>query len=222
MDTTRHDMGSWPADALAHPDSSTRLRAALAAGTRPDPALVTALVHRCRTEPDFFVRDMLTWALTRHPAAATVPLLLTELRSTHSQARSQALHTLSKIGDHGVWPAIRAAVHDPDDEAARSAWRAAVVLVPPGEESGLARELVRELGRGGHDTQRSLSRALVALGDAVAPAVEEATASSDPRVRAHAVATEALRRDPDSGFALAEATRVVLTGAAPTVPDEPC
>src|SRR5699024_7504352 len=181
-----------PADALAHPDSSTRLRAALAAGTRPDPALVTALVHRCRTEPDFFVRDMLTWALTRHPAALTVPLLLTELRSTFGQARSQALHTLSKIGDQGVWPAIRAAVHDPDAEAARSAWRAAGVLVPRVAESGSARGRVRELGRGGHDTRRSLSRALVALGDAVAPAVEAATASSAPRVRAHAVATEAL------------------------------
>lgn len=82
---------------------SVRLRAALAAGTTPDPRFVDKLVERCAIEPEFLVRDMLTWALTRHPVFMTLPGLLREVRSERAQARSQALHTLSKIGDRQAW-----------------------------------------------------------------------------------------------------------------------
>ncbi|MEU3519574.1 HEAT repeat domain-containing protein [Streptomyces sp. NPDC006654] len=203
--------------ALEDSRSSVRLQAALAAGSAPDPCFVRTLVERCAIESDFFVRDMLTWALTRHPVSLTLPELLREVRSERAQARSQALHTLSKIGDRQVWPAITPALlADPDDEVARSAWRAAVVLVPEGEEPGLATVLATQLGRGGQETQLSLSQALVALGGVIAPALRDATASSDPRVRAHALATRRLLRDPDTGFeaAIEEAKRIVaLTGA---------
>ncbi|KUJ69528.1 hypothetical protein ACZ90_11230 [Streptomyces albus subsp. albus] len=192
--------------------SSVRLRAALAVGTTPDPRFVDKLVERCAIEPEFFVRDMLTWALTRHPVSVTLPELLREVRSERAQARSQALHTLSKIGDRQAWPAItRTLLSDADDEVARSAWRAAVVLVPEGEESALATALATQLGRGGRETQLSLSRALVALGEAIVPALLAATAAPDPRIRAHALATQRLLRDPDAGFAFAieEAKRIV-------------
>ncbi|MEZ3181783.1 HEAT repeat domain-containing protein [Streptomyces pimonensis] len=195
--------------------SSVRLRAALAAGTTPTPCFVDKLVERCALEPEFFVRDMLTWALTRHPVPMTLPVLLREVRSERARARSQALHTLSKIGDLRAWPAITGELlSDADDEVARSAWRAAVVLVPEGEKPGLAAMLTRQLGRGGRETQLSLSRALVALGDVVLPALCAATTSPDRRVRAHAIATERLLRDPDagSGFAIEEAKRVVALG----------
>lgn len=91
---------------LAVGDGSTRLKAALAIGANPKPGLVDTLVARCAIEPDFYVRDMLTWALTRFPSKITVPKLLAELGSERAQARSQALHTLSKIKDAGTWPAI--------------------------------------------------------------------------------------------------------------------
>lgn len=198
-------------------DSSVRLRSALAVGTTPDPRYVGKLVERCAVEPEFHVRDMLTWALTRHPASMTVPALLEEVRSERAQARSQALHTLSKIGDRVAWPAItRALLTDADDEVARSAWRAAVVLVPEGEEPELAAVLVTQLGRGGRETQLSLSRALVALGEAAVSALRAATTDPDPRVRAHAIATERLSRDPDAGFefAIEEAKRLVALGGA--------
>jgi HEAT repeat protein len=118
-------------DALDAESSSTRLQAVLAVGTRSDPGLVDALVARCAVEPDFFVRDMLTWALIRLPAEITVPRLRAELRSESAQARSQALHTLSKIGEVSVWPAItRSLLHAADDDVARTAWRTAVILVP--------------------------------------------------------------------------------------------
>ncbi|AZM56471.1 hypothetical protein DMA15_31045 [Streptomyces sp. WAC 01529] len=197
--------------------SSVRLRAALAVGTDPDPRFVGKLVERCAVEPEFYVREMLTWALTRHPAAVTVPALLGEVRSEREQARSQALHTLSKIGDRQAWPAITPALlSDADDEVARSAWRAAVVLAPEGEERGLAAALAAQFGRGGRETQLSLSRALIALGEVIVPALDAAMIDPEPAVRAHARATERLLRDPDAGFecAIEEAKRVVALGGA--------
>ncbi|WP_033291994.1 HEAT repeat domain-containing protein [Amycolatopsis jejuensis] len=203
-------------EALAAADSSTRLQAALAVGTHPDdPGLVDVLVARCAIEPDFFVRDMLTWALIRFPTAITVPKVVAELQSEHAQARSQALHTLSKIGDRTVWPAItRSLLRDGDDEVARSAWRAAVVLVPDGEKAALASDLTAQLGRGDRNVQLSLSRALIALGTVIEPALETALTSADPVVRAHAAVTERLLRDPDAGFdqAVEEAKRIVALG----------
>ena len=202
---------------LEHSRSSVRLRAALAVGTHPDPRFIGKLIERCASEPDFQVREMLTWALTRHASSLTVPKLIDELRSERAQARSQALHTLSKIGDRQAWPAItRALLSDADDEVARSAWRAAVVLVPDDEGPALAAVLSAQLGRGERETQLSLSRALIALGEMILPVLRAATTDPDPRVRAHAFATERLLRDPDAGFefAIEEAKRVVALGRA--------
>lgn len=202
---------------LEHDSSSVRLQAALAVGTAPDPGLIGRLVERCAIEPEFYVREMLTWALTRHAASVTVPVLLGEVRSECAQARSQALHTLSKIGDRRAWPAITAALlSDTDDEVARSAWRAAVVLVPEGQEHELAVVLAAQLGRGDRETMLSLSRALIALGEVVLPVLRAATTDLDPRVGAHAIATERLWREPDAGFefAVEEAKRTVALGAA--------
>ncbi|MFD0249833.1 HEAT repeat domain-containing protein [Streptomyces sp. NPDC127113] len=225
MTTTKHD----DADALRvlrtleDHRSSVRLRAALTAGTTPDPRFVGKLVERSAIEPDFFVRDMLTWALTRHPVSVTLPGLVREVRSERARARSQALHTLSKIGDRRAWPAITPALlSDADDEVARSAWRAAVVLVPEGGEPALAALLVTQLGRGERETQLSLSRALVALGEAAVPALRAVDTAADPLVRAHALATERLLLDPDTGFgyAIEEAKRVVALAGAPAQGDE--
>ncbi|MDP9795823.1 HEAT repeat protein [Catenuloplanes nepalensis] len=199
-------------EALAAGDPATRLKAALAIGTRPDAGLADALVTRSGIEPDFFVRDMLTWALTRLPPEVTVPLLRAELGAERAQARSQALHTLSKIGDRGAWPALtRSLLHDADDEVARTAWRTAVVLVPDGERAALAAELAAEFGRGDRDVRLSLSRAIVALDDVAEPVLAAAKTHTDPAVRAHALATERLLHDPDAGFDLSihEATRAV-------------
>jgi HEAT repeat protein len=200
---------------LENGNPSVRLRAALAAGTTPGPGLIDKLIERCAIEPEFYVREMLTWALTRHPASLTVPQLVNELGSERAQARSQALHTLSKIGDRRAWPAItRALLTDADDEVARSAWRAAVVLVPDGDEPELAAVLATQFGRGTRETQLSLSRALTALGEVIMPVLRAAMTDPDPRVRQHAIATERLLRDPDAGFeyAIEEVKRVVALG----------
>ena len=202
--------------ALRASDASTRLRAALAIGSAPEPGLVDPLVARCAIEPDFSVREMLTWALTRLPSEITVPKLLAELNSECAQARSQALHTLSKIKDASAWPTITPSLlRDPDDEVARSAWRAAVVLVPDARKKSLAEELATQLGRGERHVQLSLSRALVALGEeAIEPVLRKAIASEDAGVHAHASATQQLLHDPGAGFepALDEAKRRFILG----------
>ena len=210
-------------DALSVTSASARLQAALTAGTRPDESYIEVLVERCEVEPDFFVRDMLTWALTRHDPALTVAAVLPQLRSASAQARSQALHTLSKIGDPATGAAIAVdLLHDENVEVARAAWRTAAGLVPAGHEAELAEELVSELGRGDRETQRSLSRAFAVLGAAAETVVEDAASSQDQAVSAHAVATLAIMADPDEGFdaAIAEAKRVVALRGAPAVKEQ--
>ncbi|MFB8175638.1 HEAT repeat domain-containing protein [Streptomyces sp. NPDC055966] len=212
------------ADALSAEDTSVRLQAALAAGSNPDPGFLETLVERCAVEPDFFVRDMLSWALTRLPSEITLPRIRRELDSARTQARSQALHTLSKIGEQSAWTWLtRDMLGDTDDEVARAAWRVAVVLVPEDGKKDLADALVGQLGRGDRDVRLSLSRALVGLGDVTGPALAEAAAHPDPAVAAHARATELLRQNPQTGFdaAVDEARRVVALGPAEKAPQAP-
>ena len=204
--------------ALSVASSSARLQIALAAGTQPDESYIEVLVEYCGVEPDFFVRYMLTWALTRHDPELTVESVLPQLHSASARARSQALHTLSKIGNPTTWTAITVdLLHDEDVEVARTAWRTAVGLVPAGHETELAEELVSELGRGDRETQRSLSCAFAALGTAAKPVIGDAAISENQAVSAHAVATLAIMADPDEGFdaAIAEAKRAIALRGAP-------
>lgn len=176
--------------------------------------MVDTLMGRCAVEPDFYGRDMLTWALTRLPSEVVVPRLLSELHSEVAQPRSQALHTLSKIRDGRTWSAITPALlRDPDDEVARSAWRAAVVLVPEWQRKELAEVLASQLGRGDRAVRLSLSRALVTLGaEAVEPVLQRVMAGDSLAVRAHAALTEKLLRNPEAAFELDldEAKRVFV------------
>ncbi|WBU37259.1 HEAT repeat domain-containing protein [Homoserinibacter sp. YIM 151385] len=211
------------AAALAASDGSVRLQAALTAGTAPDPGFIPVLVARCAVEPDFGVRDMMTWALVRQEREATLERLLAELGSAAAQARSQALHTLSKLGEARAWPAITPELlRDPDDEVARAAWRTAAGLVPEAEAPALAALLAGQLGRGAREVQRSLSRAMAMLGTAAEASLEAAERHPDPEVGTHAIATRRIMDDPDSGFdaAVADARRQLALRAAPAVDEE--
>lgn len=207
---------------LAHPSTAVRLRAAMAAGTYPDEAFIELLLERCGVEPDFYVRDMLTWALIHQPRADVVPQLRVDLGSRYAQARGQALHTLSKIGDPEIWEWITLDhIHDPDDVVAVPAWRVAAAVVPDDEVRWLATELLKELGRSDHDAMRSLARAVVVLTDRAA-AWDDATGAcviesmlesvvartSDPKVQAHAEATLALYRNPGTPFSLTQSEAI--------------
>lgn len=201
---------------------SARLQVAMVAGLHPQEGDIEILVERCAEEPDFFVRDMLTWALIQHDRPRTMERVLPELRSPIPQARSQALHTLSKLGDRHAWPAItEELLRDPDDEVARAAWRAAASLVPTEHAAALAETLATQFNRGDRALQRSLSQALATLGEAAVPVVHRATGHRDAGVRTHAVATERLMLNPDEGFdvAVEAARRLVALRGAPLVED---
>ena len=200
---------------LSDPRPTVRLRAVMEAGTTPDPADLDVLVEQCAVEPDLQVREMLTWALVRLPAESVVPRLLPELERPEAQARSQALHTLSKIGDRSVYPAVVARLEDVDRGVVRTAWRASVRLAPDAEGPDLARRLARDLGQGDRDTRLALSRAIVALGEeTVGPVLDTAEARRDEGVREHAADVRRLLRDPDAaaGLALERARREVALG----------
>jgi HEAT repeat protein len=187
------------AEVLESGDSSARLQAAMDAGSRPDPSFVPVLVARCATEPDFNVREMLTWALVRNASDETLRLVVGQLDSETPQARSQALHTLSKLRDPRAWPAITdALLFDSDEIVARTAWRTAVVLAPEEAKPALAATLVSLLGRGDRDARFSLSRALAGL----APHSDELLRAVDGELetRVHALATLRLIDDPEESF----------------------
>ena len=189
-------------EAFYAPDPSTRLNAALRAGITPSLLRLDALLDRCALEPDFQVREMLTWALIRLPAEVVVPRLIGELSRKEPQARSQALHTLSKFRDASAWQAVAARLDDEDQDVVRTAWYAAVALVPEDQRHWLAEKLAASLGRGDGDMQLSLSRALLGLGgDTIEPVLTAALQRSDEKVRKHAAATQRLLHDPNTAFA---------------------
>lgn len=175
---------------FSSPDQSVRLKAALAAGTYPEFAYIPVLIHQCAVESDFFVRDTLSWALMRHERETVVQSLKPELNSPIPQARSQALHTLSKIGDKENYSLITPAhFFDDDDLVASTAWRTASVLVPENQKSELVEILITQLGRGDGDTQFGLTRFLCTIGYPIVKPLEEAAKSENESVRVHAEIT---------------------------------
>ena len=174
-------------EVLKWPDQSVRLKAALAAGTYPNPDHIKVLIRQCAIEVDFFVRDTLSWALMRHDQKIVVEHLKIELNSENFQARSQALHTLSKIGDKENYRLItRELLLDPNDFVASTAWRSASVLVPEFEKPALIELLVTQLGRGDSDTQFGLTRFLCAIGKPIVAPLTQAAQSADEVIRTHA------------------------------------
>jgi HEAT repeat protein len=175
---------------LESKDQSVRLKAALAAGTYPDNKYIDILIAQCAKDVDFFVRDTLSWALMRHDIQQVVEKLKSELSSPIPQARSQALHTLSKIGDKGNYSLItQDHLFDEDDSVASTAWRSASVLVPEDQRSHLVQLLLTQLGRGDGDVQFGLTRFLCYIGDPIIEPLREAAKSDNESVRVHAEIT---------------------------------
>jgi hypothetical protein len=168
---------------LASPDQSVRLKAALAAGTYPEIEFIEVLISQCAIESDFFVRDTLSWALMRNDVAKVVKRLETELQSANPQAKSQAIHTLSKIGDKANYSLITdEMLFDSDDFIASTAWRVASVLVPDDQKEFLVKKLITQLGRGESDIQFGLTRFLCALGECIVEPLTEASKSANETI----------------------------------------
>lgn len=175
---------------LRSTDQSVRLNAALAAGTYPEPSQIEILIAQCAHEEDFFVRDTLSWALMRHERDQVLTRLIEELKSPIPQARSQALHTFSKIGDKENYRLITAEhLFDANDVVASTAWRAASVLVPEEEKSSLVKLLITQLGRGDSELQFGLTRFLCTIGEPIVESLKLAAESEHQEVRMHAKIT---------------------------------
>lgn len=158
-----------------------RNRAALELGKAADPRTAEPLVARLWQEEDFFVRETLTWAVVRLAEDAT-PHLLTGLAHPSWLARFQAVHALSKLGRFEHAAALIPLIADRDDRvAARAYWAAAKTGNP-----SVLPALVAQLGRGDAEHQTALGDAFAVLGAAAVPALTEALACADARVREHA------------------------------------
>jgi hypothetical protein len=133
------------------------------------------------------VRDTLSWALLRNDVPKVVERLKPELNSENPQAKSQALHTLTKIGDKQFYSLItHEHLFDSNDKVAVTAWRAASVLAPQSEIPALTEILVTQLGRGDSDVQFDLTSFLCGLGDAIIEPLTEATQSPKEEISVHA------------------------------------
>ena len=164
-----------------NPDRDVRQAAALDLGTWADPAAAPALVARLWSEQDFFVRDTLSWTVTR-VADAAAPLLLDALARTDTASRVQALHVLSKIADPATTNAIVPLAADDDpDVAAKARW----ALTRIGDPRGIP-TLAAHLGTGDSTSQNGLTRDLASFDRAAVPCLVTALASDEAPVRRHA------------------------------------
>ncbi|UNX54514.1 HEAT repeat domain-containing protein [Georgenia sp. TF02-10] len=166
---------------LMNPDRDVRQAAALDLGTLADPGAARALVARLWSEPDFFVRDTLSWAVTR-VAEAAAPLLLDALAGADTASRVQAVHVLSKIADPATTDAIVPLAADDDpDVAAKARW----ALTRIGDPRAIP-ALAAQLGTGDSNGRNGLTRDLASFGRAAVPCLVTALTSDEAPMRRHA------------------------------------
>ena len=166
---------------LKHPHEDIRQRAALALGARVTPDLAGRLAGMLWEEPDFFVRETLTWLLVRIGESA-LPLAMVALHDERAQVRLDAVHLIGKIGDVRAVPAVLPLTADADDDVAA---KARFVLTRLGDPAAIP-ALTAYLGRGADDRRTELTRDLVTFGAAAVPHLEEALDHDDEEVRRHA------------------------------------
>jgi HEAT repeat protein len=129
----------------------------------------------------------MSWALMRNERNKVVEKLKLELQSSNPQAKSQAIHTFSKIGDKDNYPLITDEMLFNENElVAATAWRASVALVPDEEKIDLIKKLISQLGRGDSDLQFALTRSLCNLGKLIVEPLKLAATSDSEEVRLHA------------------------------------
>jgi HEAT repeat protein len=163
---------------LVHPDKNVRIEAALELGKLADPAAIPALLARLGDEPDFFVRENVTWALVRMSSEAVLPLI-DVLVHGDAAARFNAAHTLSKLADARAVPALLAACDAPDQSLAQ---KAVFALGRIGDLHAVP-ALVARLGAGSQEMRGAAATALESFGDAAVPALLEAFRAGDVAVR---------------------------------------
>ncbi|MFB9991393.1 HEAT repeat domain-containing protein [Deinococcus oregonensis] len=185
---------------LLHPDKNVRIQAALDLGAAQHRAALPNLIERLGREPDFFVRENLTWAIVRMGTDAVTPLLGL-LEHSDAAVRLQAVHALSKMADPESAAALGQAVRNPEHEVARKAIFALGQL----NHSEALNTLVAEVGHPDAERRTTLSTALVKFGQAALPPLQELLQHPEAQQRAHAADILGLIGEPAAAPALIEA-----------------
>lgn len=172
---------------LKHPHESVRQGAAIGLGALVTPDLAGRVAETLWEEPDFFVRESLTWVLTRVPRAA-LPYALAALADERARVRLAAVHVLGKLGDRSAVPAVIPLTADIDDEVAAKACFALARLADPAAVAALA----AYLGRGDAERRSRLTRDLADFGPAALPHLEGRLDAPEAAVREHAAEVVAL------------------------------
>ena len=156
--TTGKTLAAWCAD-LQHLDKNVRIEAALELGKLADVQALRALLDRVGIEPDFFVRENVTWALVRIGDAAVLPLIAI-LERGDTASRFHAAHTLSKLADVRAVPALLAALDASDGELVQKAVYALGAL----RDDRALPELVARIGETSGAYRSTLHDAVTAFG----------------------------------------------------------
>lgn len=166
---------------LVHPDKDVRQQTAVSLGQLAEPHLAAQVAQLLWQESDFFVRETLTWVLTRTPgpAAEAATAILSD---GDTGTRVQALHLLSKLADPDTVTAVARYIDDPDPVVADKArWALARIGDP-----SVIPLLVDQLGDPDLATRDAMTNTLTHFGSAAVPTVVTALTAEDPSIRAHA------------------------------------
>jgi HEAT repeat protein len=169
---------------LRHLDRDVRGRAALDLGNLGDTDAVASLIDALADEPDFYVREDITWALVRMREAALMPLMQ-RLQDASPTMRHLAAHTLSKISDSRSTEALVQATQDADTAVAA---KAIFALGQIGDVAAIP-ALVMLLSDERREVQTSLNGVLERFGSDAIPALSEALHHERWQVREHAADT---------------------------------
>lgn len=166
---------------LIHPDKDVRQQSVVSLGQTPHPELAADIARVLWHEPDFFVRETLTWVLIQTPGPA-VQAAQRILVDADRATRLQALHVLSKVADPTTVNTVTDYIDDPDSAVAEKA-RYALARIGDPQVIPL---LVARLGDDDLTTRDAMTKTLVEFGTAAVPALAGALEAPEPTVRAHA------------------------------------
>ncbi len=180
---------------LRHPEPHVRFRAAL---ETTDGVPLAELVQQLVADPVSGVREALTWAIARHGSEA-LPHLLPLLRHADPAVRTQAAHTLSKVGDRAAAEAVVPLLQDGD---AVVATKAAQVLGRLGGPDAV-QALVERVGSGPREFDDAVMTALEDIGSEAVEALLERLTATSSRTRSGAAEALGLIGDPAAAPELA-------------------
>lgn len=208
-------------NALRDLDKNVRIQAAIDLGTAGDDKALDALVSALATEPDFFVRESITWALVRI-GAPVVPQMIRLVEDGDPTVQLSAVHVLGKLGDSAAAPALIQALKGAPPEIRD---RIVFSLGQIGDPEALP-ALVALIGKDRTESASTLTASIERFGEAAFDALVSRLEDADAEVRCQVVDLLGFMASPKAVEPLSRAlsdhqpdVRLrALTGLAHTMP----